>query len=131
LSPVPSMDLVDKDDRAFAFELKPLPCGFDRFPEVGHARGHGRECFENCLRPLRQYKSNGSFTGSWRTPEDNRVKRAARGHLVQELAGGQKMLLANHLFETPRAHPVRQGLPGRRMKLEKALLVINFAPCHG
>ena len=45
------------------------------------------------------------------------MQRARRDHLAEQLARAEQMLLADHLVEAARAHPVRQRLrrrcPGR------------------
>jgi hypothetical protein len=59
------------------------------------------------------------------------MERAGGGHLAQELARRQQVLLTDDLLELSWAHPIRQGLAGRAHVLEKTRFVVRLPPCHG
>ena len=130
LRAIPSMNLVDEDDGALAFEIKRAARLIHSLAQLGDAGGNRRDRFEDGARLLREQQCDRGFAGAGRTPQDHRMERAGRDHLAEQLAWAEQMFLADDFVERARTHPIGQRLRHRMPRPEESIIVVGLAPCH-
>ena len=63
------------------------------------------------------------LAGAWRPPEDQRLQEVALDRLAQRLAGGENLLLSDHVVEGARTHSLGEWRPDP--------VGASFSPCDG
>ena len=71
---VPTVNLIDEQDRAFAIQLAVLDGFIDHFAQARFAIEYGRKGFEVRLRLVGDHLGQGGFSRSGRSPENDRSK---------------------------------------------------------
>ena len=104
---VEAMNLVDEDDGPRAVLLRPFGVGHDLL-DLFNPGQHRGELNELRLGHLRDDLRESSFSGAWRSPENQRSGIISFDLYSQRLARTDQMFLPCVLIECPRTHAVRQ-----------------------
>jgi hypothetical protein len=105
LSAVEAMDFVEEEDRPFAEVFEVLPCFGEYVADFLDTGSDSIQRFEAALRVIRNDMSQGSFSTSWRTVEDERSEPVGKKHPAKEFSWSEKVILAHILIERSRPHP--------------------------